>query len=45
MLKNSATQYGTVARFLHWAVFLLFVFQYVSANIMTNLAVKRHMTY
>ncbi|MBK8510066.1 MAG: cytochrome b [Candidatus Competibacteraceae bacterium] len=38
MLKNSATQYGTVARFLHWAVFLLFVFQYVSANIMTNLA-------
>jgi cytochrome b561 len=37
-LKNSAAHYGLVTRFLHWAVFLLFVWQYVSANIMTNLA-------
>ena len=35
--KNSADQYGTVTRFLHWAVFLLFVWQYLSANIMTRL--------
>lgn len=38
MLKNSATHYGAVARFLHWSVFLLFVYQYLSANIMTRLA-------
>ena len=35
MLKNSATHYGAVTRFLHWSVFLLFVYQYLSANIMT----------
>lgn len=38
MLKNSATHYGAVTRFLHWTVFVLFFFQYVSANIMTHLA-------
>ena len=37
-LKNSAAHYGAVSRFLHWSVFLLFVCQYVGANIMTNLA-------
>ncbi|HCB14247.1 MAG TPA: cytochrome B, partial [Gammaproteobacteria bacterium] len=37
-LKNSADRYGSVTRFLHWAVFVLFVCQYVGANIMTNLA-------
>jgi cytochrome b561 len=36
--KNSASHYGAVSRFLHWSVFLLFVCQYVGANIMTNLA-------
>lgn len=36
-LLNSATHYGAVTRFLHWAVFLLFAFQYVGANIMTRL--------
>ncbi len=30
-LKNSTAQYGAVTRFLHWAVFLLFVWQYLSA--------------
>lgn len=35
--RNSATQYGAVTRFLHWAAFLLFVWQYVSANIMIHL--------
>jgi cytochrome b561 len=37
-LKNSPTHYGAVTRFLHWAVFLLFVYQYVGANLMTRLA-------
>lgn len=36
-LKNSATDYGAMARFLHWSIFLLFVYQYLSANIMTRL--------
>ena len=39
--QNSADQYGTVTRFLHWAVFLLFVWQYLSANIMTRLGGQR----
>ena len=37
-LKNSPTRYGMVTRFLHWSVFLLFVHQYIGANIMTRLA-------
>ena len=37
-LLNSATHYGTVTRFFHWAVFLLFAFQYLGANIMTRIA-------
>ena len=37
-LKNSPTYYGLVTRFLHWAVFMLFVWQYLSAGIMTHLA-------
>ena len=36
-LKNSATHYGAVTRFLHWAVFLLFVHQYLGANLMTRI--------
>ena len=36
-LHNSATHYGTVTRFLHWAVFLLFVHQYLSGNLMTRI--------
>lgn len=35
--QNTATQYGMVTRFLHWTVFLLFFWQYLSANIMTRL--------
>ena len=35
--KNSATDYGTVTRFLHWSIFILFVWQYLSAAIMTHL--------
>ena len=37
-LKNSATCYGSVSRFLHWSVVTLFAFQYLSAAIMTHLA-------
>ncbi|HCB14231.1 MAG TPA: cytochrome B, partial [Gammaproteobacteria bacterium] len=37
-LKNSATYYGPVTRFLHWSVFILFIWQYLSAAIMTHLA-------
>ena len=36
-LKNSTTHYGTVTRFLHWAVFLLFAHQYLSGNFMTRI--------
>ncbi len=36
-LQNSATHYGAVTRFLHWAVFLLFVHQYLSGNFMTRI--------
>jgi len=35
-LLNTATHYGAVSRFFHWAIFLLFAFQYVAANIMTK---------
>ena len=37
-LHNSATHYGAVTKFLHWAVFLLFAYQYLGANIMTRIA-------
>jgi cytochrome b561 len=37
-LLNTATHYGAVTRFFHWAVFLLFAYQYVGANIMTRIA-------
>lgn len=36
-LLNSTTHYGTITRFFHWAVFLLFAYQYVVANIMTRI--------
>ena len=36
--KNSATHYGSVTRFLHWSVVVLFLWQYLSAAIMTHLA-------
>ena len=35
-LKNSAIHYGAVTRFLHWTIFILFVWQYLSAAIMTH---------
>ena len=37
-LLNTASHYGTVTRFLHWAVFLLFLHQYVGAKFMTHMA-------
>lgn len=37
-LLNSATHYGAITRFLHWAVFLLVAYQYLGANIMTRIA-------
>ena len=36
-LRNSSTHYGSVTRFLHWAVFLLFAHQYLSGNFMTHM--------
>jgi cytochrome b561 len=36
-LLNSPTHYGAMTRFLHWAVFLLFVYQYLGANLMTRI--------
>ena len=35
-LTNSPTHYGAISRFLHWTVFLLLVYQYVGANLMTR---------
>jgi len=35
--KNSSTHFGTMSRFFHWSVFILFVYQYVGANVMTRL--------
>lgn len=34
---NPRTHFGPVSRFLHWSVFLLFCWQYLSANIMIHL--------
>ena len=36
-LQNSTTRYGSVTRFLHWAVFLFFVHQYLGGNFMTRI--------
>lgn len=36
-LLNSAERYGAVTRFLHWVIFLLFIYQYVGANLMTRI--------
>ena len=36
-LRNSVTHYGAVTKFLHWAVFLLFAWQYLVGNIMTHI--------
>ena len=34
-LRNSPTHYGAVTKFFHWAVFLLFAWQYLAGSIMT----------
>lgn len=36
-LLNSPTGFGTASKFLHWAVFLLFTYEYVVANMMLRL--------
>lgn len=36
-LKNTPARYGAVSKFLHWTVFLLFVHQFVGANLMTRI--------
>lgn len=36
-LANPATHFGTVSRVLHWSVFVLFLYQFVGANVMTRL--------
>lgn len=36
-LTNSATRFGLVSRFFHWAIFLLFVNQYLSGILMMRL--------
>jgi cytochrome b561 len=35
-LKNSPTHYGAITKLLHWSVFLLFLYQYLGANLMTR---------
>lgn len=32
-LKNTPARYGAVSKFLHWTLFLLFVHQFVGANL------------
>ena len=34
---NSPERYGTVTKTLHWSVFLLFLYQYLGANLMTRI--------
>ncbi len=34
---NSSERYGTITKALHWSVFLLFVYQYLGANLMTRI--------
>lgn len=36
-LMNSNVAFGTVARFLHWSVFALFVLQYVAGTMMSRI--------
>lgn len=36
-LKNTNTRYGAISKLLHWTVFLLFVHQFVGANLMTRI--------
>lgn len=36
-LKNTPTRYGAISKLFHWAVFLLFVHQFVGANLMTRI--------
>ena len=40
-LRNTAHRYGSVTKLLHWSVFLLFLFQYVAAKIMTHMSPGR----
>ena len=35
--KNTSTRYGAVTKFFHWAVFLLFINQYVVAKLMMGI--------
>jgi cytochrome b561 len=37
MLRNTPTRYGLVSKSLHWAVFALVVYQFVSGNLMSRL--------
>ena len=34
-LKNTASEYGAVTKFLHWAIFVLFMHQFVVGFVMT----------
>lgn len=36
-LKNTPDRFGTISRGFHWAVFILFVYQFFGANVMTRL--------
>lgn len=36
-LHNTPHAYGTVTRVLHWAVFAMFAYQYLGANLMTRI--------
>jgi len=36
-LQNSSSRFGSISRFFHWSIALLFLYQYLGANIMTRL--------
>ena len=36
-LRNTAHGYGAVTKCLHWSVYLLFLYQYLGANLMTRI--------
>ena len=36
-LKNTPTRFGSISRTFHWTIFVLFLYQFIGANIMTRL--------
>ncbi|MEZ5661129.1 MAG: cytochrome b [Burkholderiaceae bacterium] len=36
-LKNTSTRYGAISKLLHWTIFLLFMHQFIGANLMSRI--------